>query len=94
MLPWRVDGMSRWKPYIMRSSSTLRLSFTLQNTLRWSGRDDFWFGNQLRIVPLRAWYAASSLDVFKALANVSFHESMQMFTAWKLIMFVLCREVR
>ena len=51
----------RRNPYTTKSSSTLRLSFTLQNGLRWSGRDDFWLGNPLTMTSLRFWYTGSSL---------------------------------
>ena len=72
MVARRVDGMSRRQPYTTRSSSTLRLSFTLQNTLSWSDSDDFWFGNPLRIVPLRAWYTASSLACLQSSCKCKF----------------------
>ena len=68
MVARRLVGMSRQQPYTTKSFSTLRLSFTLQNGLRWSDRDDFWLGNPLTMTSLRFWYTE---HVFEVPSNAS-----------------------
>ena len=72
MVARRLVGMSRWQPYTTMSSSTLRLPFTIQNGLRWSGRDDFWLGNPLTKISLCDFGTQGLLlHVLEVLSNAS-----------------------